>query len=89
MSEQTIDYDANPPVATNEYDDMVRLALPGYEVMHTIVLSFLRFHLPETANLLIVGAGTGISKQHLCCSSGHLFRISCPLFASHVGKLGF
>ncbi len=60
MSEQTIDFDANPPVATNEYDEMARIALPGYEVMHTMVLSFLRFHLPETANLLIVGAGTGM-----------------------------
>ena len=59
MSE-TIDFDANPPVATNEYDNMAQTALPGYEAMHTIALSCLRSHLPKTANLLIVGAGTGM-----------------------------
>lgn len=57
---QTIDFDANPPVATNEYDKMAQTALPGYEAMHTMVLSCLRSHLLEKANLLIVGAGTGM-----------------------------
>jgi tRNA (cmo5U34)-methyltransferase len=60
MPEETIHFDANPPVATNEYDNMARMALPGYESMHTMALSCLRLHLPETANLLIVGAGTGM-----------------------------
>ncbi len=59
MSEQKIDFDANPPIATNEYDQMAKMALPGYEAMHTMVLSCLRSRLPQTANLLIVGAGTG------------------------------
>ncbi|PPS44965.1 class I SAM-dependent methyltransferase [Chroococcidiopsis sp. TS-821] len=58
--EKTIDFDTNPPVATTEYDDRARRAIPGYEAMHTMALSFLKFHLPETANLLIVGAGTGM-----------------------------
>lgn len=59
MSE-TIDFDANPPVTTSEYDNMAQIALPGYEAMHTIALSCLRSNLPKTANLLIVGAGTGM-----------------------------
>lgn len=60
MPEQSIDFDSNPPVATNEYDNMAQMALPGYEAMHTMALSFLRAHLPEKADLLIVGAGTGM-----------------------------
>ncbi|BAY43634.1 hypothetical protein SAMD00079811_12140 [Scytonema sp. HK-05] len=60
MSEKTIDFDANPPVGTNEYDNMAQMALPGYEAMHTMALSCLKAHLSETCNLLIVGAGTGM-----------------------------
>lgn len=67
MPEETIHFDANPPVATKEYDNMARMALPGYESMHTMALCCLRWlrppqasHLTETANLLIVGAGTGM-----------------------------
>ncbi|OKH27849.1 SAM-dependent methyltransferase [Chroogloeocystis siderophila 5.2 s.c.1] len=60
MHKQTVDFDANPPVFSTEYDDRARQALPGYEAMHTMALSSLKFHLPETANVLIVGAGTGM-----------------------------
>lgn len=60
MSQQTIDFDANPPIATNDYDSMARIALPGYEAMHAMALACLRSHLPATANLLVVGAGTGM-----------------------------
>ncbi|NMG06127.1 class I SAM-dependent methyltransferase [Brasilonema sp. UFV-L1] len=59
MSEKTIDFDTNPPVATNEYDNLAQIALPGYEAMHTMALSCLKAHLSEIASLLIVGAGTG------------------------------
>lgn len=59
MLEDNIDFDSNPPVAVNEYDNMVQRAIPGYEVMHTMALSFLRSRLPKKANLLIIGAGTG------------------------------
>lgn len=58
--EQTIDFDANPPVISTEYDDRARKAIPGYEAIHAMALAFLKLHLPETANLLIVGAGTGM-----------------------------
>lgn len=57
---QNIDFDANPPVATNEYDNMAQMVLPGYQAMHTMALSCLRSHIQKTANLLIVGAGTGM-----------------------------
>lgn len=70
MSQQTIDFDANPPMAIKDYDSMARMALPGYEAMHAMALACLRSrlsavpfgqsHLPVTANLLVVGAGTGM-----------------------------
>ncbi len=60
MSQQTIDFDANPPITISDYDSMARIALPGYEAMHTMALACLRSRLPATANLLVVGAGTGM-----------------------------
>ncbi|WP_016950512.1 class I SAM-dependent methyltransferase [Anabaena sp. PCC 7108] len=60
MPEQTINFDSNPPVATNEYDTMIQMALPGYEAMHNMALSILKANIPEKANLLIVGAGSGM-----------------------------
>lgn len=60
MEKSTVDFDANPPVASTEYDDRARRAIPGYEAMHTMALALLKFYLPEVANLLIVGAGTGM-----------------------------
>ncbi len=56
----TLDFDTNPPVATSEYDNMARMSIPGYDDLHTMVLSFLRSQLSEKANLLIVGAGSGM-----------------------------
>ena len=60
MTKQTIDFDKNAPIAGSEYDDMVRQALPGYEAMHQMALACLRARLLDEANLLIVGAGTGM-----------------------------
>ena len=62
MKEQklTLDFDTNPPVPTSEYDEMAQMSIPGYEALHTMALSFLRSKLPEKANLLIVGAGSGM-----------------------------
>ncbi|MBD2726054.1 class I SAM-dependent methyltransferase [Nostoc sp. FACHB-892] len=65
MSQQIIDFDTNSPVAADEYEQMARLALPGYEVMHTFVLASLRSYLSETANLLVVGAGGGMELVRL------------------------
>ncbi len=55
-----IDFDRNPPIATSDYDKTVRMVLPGYEAMQMMGLSVLKSQLPSTANLLVVGAGTGI-----------------------------
>jgi tRNA (cmo5U34)-methyltransferase len=58
--EQAINFDANPPITSSDYDRIARMALPGYEAMHTMVLSILKYYFPATANFLIVGAGTGM-----------------------------
>jgi len=60
MTEQNIDFDKNAPIAGTEYDDIAPLALPGYDAMHQMALACLRAKLPDEANLLVVGAGTGM-----------------------------
>lgn len=60
MTKQTIDFDNNAPIAGREYDNMAPSVLPGYQVMHQMALACLLAKLPEEANLLIVGAGTGM-----------------------------
>ncbi|BAZ38540.1 hypothetical protein NIES4101_44790 [Calothrix sp. NIES-4101] len=59
-----IDFDKNAPIAGSEYDKLAPMALPGYEAMHQMTLACLRSHLhkmsEKAANLLIVGAGTGM-----------------------------
>lgn len=60
MTEQNIDFDKNAPIAGSEYDEMARLVLPGYEAMHKMTLACLKAKLRDKANLLIVGAGTGM-----------------------------
>jgi tRNA (cmo5U34)-methyltransferase len=55
-----VDFDTNLPIPTSEYDRMAQLSIPGYEALHQMVLAFLRFKLPKIANLLIVGAGSGM-----------------------------
>lgn len=60
MTKQTIDFDnENAPVLASDYDRLAQLALPGYEAMHTMAFACLKSRLPEVANLLVVGAGTG------------------------------
>lgn len=55
-----VDFDTNLPIPASEYDRMAQMSIPGYEAIHQMVLAFLRFKLPEIANLLIVGAGSGM-----------------------------
>ena len=56
----TVDFDHSPLVASQEYDKRARMVIPGYDALYTMVLSIFRSQLPEAANLLVVGAGTGM-----------------------------
>jgi tRNA (cmo5U34)-methyltransferase len=42
------------------YDDLVRRVIPGYEDAFVAILSLLEEVLPQRANVLVVGAGTGM-----------------------------
>lgn len=46
-----------------KYEQMVRMANVGYELVFELAAALLRVHLPETAHLLIVGAGGGMELQ--------------------------
>lgn len=62
---QPIHFDNNSPITPDEYDRTAQLALPGYEAMHTMVLACLQAYLPESADLLVVGSGTGMELTRL------------------------
>jgi len=57
---KALDFDTNLPIPSSEYDRMAQMSIPGYEALHQMILAFLRFKLPEIANLLIIGAGSGM-----------------------------
>jgi tRNA (cmo5U34)-methyltransferase len=42
------------------YDQGIRNVIPAYEALHAMSHSFLRSELPERAEILVVGAGTGM-----------------------------
>lgn len=58
--QKPLDFDTNPPLPTSEYDRMARMGVPGYESLHAMAVACFRSKLQETANLLIVGAGSGM-----------------------------
>jgi tRNA (cmo5U34)-methyltransferase len=62
MKEQrlNIDFDSDQLFPNSEYDNIVRMVIPGYDALHTMTQSFFQSKLSEEANLLIVGAGTGM-----------------------------
>jgi tRNA (cmo5U34)-methyltransferase len=74
---QPIDFDNNSPITADEYDRTAQLALPGYEAMHTMVLACLQAYLPESADLLVVGSGTGMELTRLgkACPEWHFLGI--------------
>lgn len=74
---QPIDFDNHSPITADEYDRTVQLALPGYETMHTMVLACLQAYLPESADLLAVGSGTGMELIRLgkACPQWHFLGI--------------
>lgn len=60
MAEKTVDFDKNAPIAGDEYDSIIPQVIPGYEALHQMVLACLGAKLYLEANLLVVGAGTGM-----------------------------
>ena len=47
------------------YDSHIRKLIPGYELVHQHINAILSSHLPETAQVLVVGCGTGYELQYL------------------------
>ena len=60
VATDTVNFDKAPPVKVEEYDKSIRLFCPAYEEMFKLTHSSLRARLPEKADILIVGAGTGM-----------------------------
>lgn len=54
-----------------EYAQIVRMTNVGYELIFELATALLRAHLPETAHLLIVGAGGGMELQTLGPDNPH------------------
>jgi tRNA (cmo5U34)-methyltransferase len=57
---QTGNFDKRPPVNVEEYDKSIRLFCGAYEEMFKLAHSCLRARLPNRADILVVGAGTGM-----------------------------
>lgn len=53
-------FDINPPIATNQYDESIRLFCAAYEPLFVMSNAVLRSIIAGNADLLIVGAGTGM-----------------------------
>jgi tRNA (cmo5U34)-methyltransferase len=53
-------FDEKPPVQVRQYDKSIRYFCGAYEEMFKLSHSCLRARLPEKADVLIVGAGTGM-----------------------------
>lgn len=51
-----------------QYDRGIRVAVPGYELLHDLVCALMRAELAADARLLIVGSGTGMEIVRL---AGH------------------
>jgi len=47
-------------VAGEVYDALIRKGVPGYDQIHELTCSLLKSRLPELAEVLVVGAGTGM-----------------------------
>lgn len=71
MPNQVLNFDTNPPISVAEYDKLIEMALPGYGAMQTMVLACLKSRLPETASVLVIGAGTGTELVTLGCRNPH------------------
>lgn len=45
---------------SSTYDRNIRVSIPGYELLHEMTNDLIRAVIPQKANILIVGAGTGM-----------------------------
>jgi tRNA (cmo5U34)-methyltransferase len=60
VASDTVNFDKTPPVKVEEYDRSIRLFCPAYEEIFRLAHCCLKARLPEKADILIVGAGTGM-----------------------------
>ena len=51
-----------------EYDQAIRLRIPGYEALHSTARALLECQLPPQARILVVAAGTG--QELVSCAEG-------------------
>jgi tRNA (cmo5U34)-methyltransferase len=58
--QKAANFDSNPPIGVSQYDESIRLFTAAYEPMFAMAYAFLRSMLPEDAEVLVVGAGTGM-----------------------------
>ena len=63
MTAETIEFDRD---RASQYDLDIRKAIPGYEALHGMAQSLLTTNLPASANLLVVGSGTGMELMSYC-----------------------
>jgi tRNA (cmo5U34)-methyltransferase len=59
-STNPFDFDQRPPNQVAEYDTTVTRFMPGYTSVFQMALALLEMQLSEAANLLVVGAGSGM-----------------------------
>ena len=57
---QKANFDSSPPVELSRYDESIRQFCAAYEPIFAMSYSFLRSLLADDADLLVVGAGTGM-----------------------------
>jgi len=59
-SHQAANFDSSPPIDLRQYDESIRQFCAAYEPLFTMAYSYLRSMLHDDADLLVVGAGTGM-----------------------------
>lgn len=63
--------DFNHPQVVESYDEHIRKLIPGYELIHLQVHALLKARLPERAEVLVVGCGTGHELCYLAAQFPH------------------
>lgn len=60
MTTPESDFDRNPPIEVGKYDESIRLFCAAYDAFFPMTQAALRSMVAEDADILIVGAGTGM-----------------------------